>query len=84
MGNARKGERIIGQGTQTVSSPHSAIFKASLAYALVETEVMADQKADANLVSGQLLDSIQKKKPNIGVTHLSTEQIYHGVTETLV
>lgn len=43
-------------------------------------EVMADQGADANLISEQLMNKIPKEAPTVVAVPFNTEQIYRGIT----
>lgn len=57
----RNGAEKIGRVTEEASSPHSSVFRASFANGKIEVSVMADQGADANLMSKSLLRNVQKK-----------------------
>lgn len=75
-----RGRRKVCHVSQTIATPHSFLFKASFANGVVETEIMADQGADANIVSWQLWDKIQKKMRNTRATILNPEQTHREVT----
>lgn len=76
-------EKRDGKGvcvSQTPSSLCSALFRATFASRSAETDVIADQGANATFFVEDLLAEIFKESPNAKIVRLKTEPIYRGET----
>lgn len=69
----------IGRVSHIAPSPHSA-FSGPFANGWLETDVKADQGADANFISEDLLATILRKAQIAKIVRFETEHVYHEVT----
>lgn len=76
----RNGAGKVGRVTDAASSPHTSVFKESLADGKIEVSLMADQGADANLMSKCLPESLWKEMPSLQPKSLGPVQVYRGGT----
>lgn len=73
-------ERKTGHVTETLSSPHSPVFKASFQKRLIETNVRANQGAGANFIWAQLLNHARQNAPEVQTTSVNLAQLYPEAT----
>lgn len=76
----RGGTGTVGQITNAVALSHSSVFKASFADGKIEADIMADQRADANIMSKRLMMRIQREMPELQPVALCSAQVYKSVT----
>lgn len=76
----KKNSSSIARTTYAPISPHLSIFKVSFAKVTVESDLMADQVADPNFISVELLRRIKRNQPDVVEEALRPHQVYRGVT----
>lgn len=80
LDNANKKDGNVARVSSTSTNPHSSLFKASFGKGEIETDLMADQGADANFISSQMFKKIKQVQPTIQQKNINPQQTYRDVT----
>lgn len=75
----RKPSRNICQITSAPTSLHASKFRAAFMRGILESNLMADQGADANFISSAFLQKLMKNSDSVMSNELRQRQTYRNV-----